>query len=377
MSDPKRAAKAYGRFGKTEKPGKEGNAEKDKGQSHSDENSSLQGFLKKGITGNPYRKAAKLLLLLGKEQAARVLSHFSTDEIEKITREIAGIKRIDKEEAKLLLDQFGKAEDKVKAVSGGLDVARSILEKAFGRDKGDALLEKVIPFGGQKPFSFLEEIESQQIFLLLRRESAAVIAIVLSFLSRKKSGEIVKMLSPSLQVETVRRLGRMERVSPSVVASIEMKLQERLHAQGQVITEEVDGQAVLASILKQMNFREGERILDTLGEGDVALKEQISKRLFTVEDLLRISDRDMQRVLRDFEDREIALLMKEQNDAVKEKFFSCISDRRKLFVQSELEISGPLRRDEVDKARNDFLAYVRGLVERGEIVLSDEHNPLV
>jgi flagellar motor switch protein FliG len=377
MSDPKRAAMAYGRFGKTEKPGKEGNVEKDKEQSPSDESSSLRGFLKKGIAGNPYRKAAKLLLLLGKEQAARILAHFSTDEIEKITREIAGIKRIDKEEAKLLLDQFGKAEDKAKAVSGGVEVARSMLEKAFGRDKGDALLEKVIPFGGEKPFSFLEEIESQQIFLLLRRESAAVIAIVLSFLSRKKSGEIVKMLSPSLQVETVRRLARMERVSPSVVASIEMKLQERLHAQGRVVTEEVDGQAVLASILKQMNFREGERILDTLGEGDVALKEQISKRLFTVEDLLRISDRDMQRVLRDFEDREIALLMTEQNDEVKEKLFSCISDRRKLFVQSELEILGPLRRDEVDKARNDFLAYVRRLVERGEIVLSDDHNPLI
>jgi flagellar motor switch protein FliG len=213
--------------------------------------------------------------------------------------------------------------------------------------------------------------------MLLRKESSSVISIVLSFLSGKKAGEIIKMLSPVMQVETVRRLGRMKDVSPSVVASIEGKVRERLHAQGRQVTEEIDGQSALANILKQMDFREGERIIESLDDPGSSLKKEIAKRLFTGEDLLRIGDRDMQRILRDFEDREIALLLKGSTSAIEEKLVSNVSDRRKELIRSEREMLGQLRRSEIDRSRQDFLEYVRKLIERGEVVLADGENPLI
>jgi flagellar motor switch protein FliG len=376
MKDPKRAAKAYGRFEK--KSGNPDPKQKTKGEDGSfPRETEIRGFLKTGTEGNPFRKAAKLLLLLGKDQAAAILSHFEQVEIEKITLEIAGIKRIEKEEAKLLLESFGKAASGAVAVSGGVNVAKAMLNRAFGAEKGAKILGKVVPFGGEKPFAFLEDIEGQQIFMLLRKESSSVISIVLSFLSGKKAGEIIKMLSPVMQVETVRRLGRMKDVSPSVVASIEGKVRERLHAQGRQVTEEIDGQSALANILKQMDFREGERIIESLDDPGSSLKKEIAKRLFTGEDLLRIGDRDMQRILRDFEDREIALLLKGSTSAIEEKLVSNVSDRRKELIRSEREMLGQLRRSEIDRSRQDFLEYVRKLIERGEVVLADGENPLI
>src|SRR6056297_549755 len=70
------------------------------------------GFLK---TGFGHKKAAKLLLLLGKEQAAIVLKHLSQDEIEKVTGEIAKIKRIEKAEAEKILEEFGDISGKITA----------------------------------------------------------------------------------------------------------------------------------------------------------------------------------------------------------------------------------------------------------------------
>jgi flagellar motor switch protein FliG len=169
----------------------------------------------------------------------------------------------------------------------------------------------------------------------------------------------------------------MKDVSPSVVASIEGKVRERLHAQGRQVTEEIDGQSALANILKQMDFREGERIIESLDDPGSSLKKEIAKRLFTGEDLLRIGDRDMQRILRDFEDREIALLLKGSTSAIEEKLVSNVSDRRKELIRSEREMLGQLRRSEIDRSRQDFLEYVRKLIERGEVVLADGENPLI
>jgi flagellar motor switch protein FliG len=378
MNESQRAARAYKRFNTEKETGREPEKPVVK-KKNSPEISSgdFHGFIKRGNAGNPYRKAAKLLLLLGKEQAATVLGHLSEEEIEKITAEIAGIRRIEKAEAELLLDSFGKAAREASAVNGGPEVAREMLTRAFGSDKCDAVIGKVIPFAGQKPFSFLEDLEGQQIFLLLRKESAAVIAIVMSFLTKRKGGELLKMLSPSLQVETVQRIGRLKEVSPSVVASIENSLQERLRAQGAVVTEELDGQNALAAILKQMDFREGERIIDTISVSDPRLKNDISKLLFTAEDLLRIHDLAMQRVLRDFEEREIALVLKGCPEDIVQKLLSNISDRRKMLVRSEQELLGAVRKSDVEKARSGFLDYVRKQIEGGEIILSGDDNPLV
>lgn len=356
MDDRKRAAGAYE---KAQQP------------------SMMEGFLKKGLTGDPYRRAAKLLLLLGKEQAAQVLRHFNPEEIEKITRQIAGIKRIEKSEAETLLQEFGAAEKQVSAGKGGADVARQMLIRAFGDERGGEIISRVLPFGGEEPFSFLEDIEGSQIFMLLRKESAAVIAIVISYLSKNKSGEIIKMLSADLQVETLRRLGRMKEVSPSVVASIETKLRERLHRQGVQVTEELDGSERLAAILKHMDFRRGEELLEDIDPAGSGIGKKVSEKLFTMADIVRLEDLDLQRVLRDYDEGELARILKGCDEAVEEKLLANISDRRKTLVRSERELLGPMRRSEVDELIRDFLHYLRDGITRGDLRLIDPDNPVV
>ena len=342
-----------------------------------EDQSSLKGFLKKGVSGDPYRRAAKLLLLLGKEQAAEILRHFDQEEIEKITHQIAGIKRIEKPEAELILQEFGRAEKQISAGKGGADVARQMLIRAFGEERGTQIVSKVIPFGGEQPFSFLEEIDGSQLFMLLRKESPAVIAIVMSYLSKKKSGEIIKSLSADLQVETLRRIGRMKEVSPSVVASIETKLRERLHRQGVQVTEDVDGKERLAAILKHMDIRKGEELLQDLDPSEGGIGKEVSEKLFTTADIVRIEDTDLQRVLRDYDEGELARILKGCSEEIEDKLLSNISDRRRELVKSERDFLGPMRRSEVDQFVGDFLHYLREEINRGDVRLSNPDNPYV
>ena len=337
----------------------------------------LRGFLKVGSPGG-YRKAAKFLLLLGKREAATVLKHFSTKEIEEITREIASIKQINNQEAVKLLNEFGTSRGRRSAApTGGLEVARNMLYAAFGDEKGQAIFKKVIPFNGEKPFSFLEDLEFQQLIMILRKEPVYVLAVILSFLDANRSSKILESLPPEDQTAIVTRMASMKQVSPEVIMSMEEVLIERIRTQGKVITEEVDGQSVLAEILKNMALADEGRILDTLSDTDRGLAEAVREKLFTVDTINFINDTDMEKILRDFGDAEIAVLLKGQDPELRNKILYNVSKRRIEFIQYEEEAIGAMRKADVDKAMKEFLDYLKDQEIQGKIVLSREKDEYI
>ena len=337
----------------------------------------LRGFLKVGGAGG-YRKAAKFLLLLGKREASGVLKHFSDVEIEEITKEIASIKQINKEEAIKILNEFGASSGHRSASStGGIEVARNMLTSAFGDEKGSDIFKKVIPFNGEKPFAFLEDLEFQQLTMILRKEPVHVLTVILSFLDTAKASKILESLPPDIQTTLVTRMAGMQKVAPEVIMSMEEVLIERIRTQGKVITEEVDGQSVLAEILKNMELSDEGRILDDLADTDKILSESVREKLFTTDTILFVRDKDLEKVLRDFTDTEIAILLKGRNEALRQKIIFNVSRRRIEFIKYEEDATGPMRKSDVDNAMKEFLDYLKDLEIQGNIVLSREKEEYI
>ncbi len=337
----------------------------------------LRGFLKVGTIGG-YRKAAKFLLLLGKREAVSVLKHFSDMEIEEITKEIASIKQVNKEEAAKILNEFGSGNGRLSASpTGGIEVAKNMLTSAFGDEKGSAIFKKVIPFNGGKPFAFLEDLEFQQLTMILRKEPVHVLTVILSFLDAGKASKILESLSPDIQTALVTRMAGMQKVAPEVIMSMEEVLIERIRTQGKVITEEVDGQSVLAEILKNMALSDEGRILDDLADTDKILSESVREKLFTVDTILFVKDTDLEKVLRDFSDTEIAILLKGRNEDLRKKIIFNVSRRRVEFIKYEEDATGPMHKSDVDNAMKEFLDYLKNQEIQGNIVLSREKEEYI
>ncbi len=349
----------------------------------------LKGFLKeagdrskrkvkKGSSQKGYRKAAKFLLLLGKKEAAKVLGHFSEEEIQIITKEIASIKRITKEESRKILEEFGYLEPKKPYTSnGGIEAAKEMLCNAFGEHKGLSIFNKVLPFGGEKPFAFLEDLEDEQIIMVLRKESVPVLAVVFSYLDPAKASVVLETLHPDLQKELVSRMAGMKRVAPEALRAIETTLIERIRTQGKVVTEEIDGRSVLASILKNMNLSDEDRILSSLEHEDKELSSEVKEKLFTVDTIIDVRDRDLEKILRDYNDKEIAILLKGRNETIREKILLNVSERRREFIRLEEEALGPILRSDVDKTMKDFLDYLRELEIQGSLLFDREKDEYI
>ena len=119
-----------------------------------------------------YRRVAKFLLLIGVDEAAKIIPHLSSEQTERIIPEIASIRSVDPDEASVILAEFQSLLERARE-SGGVDTARNILEKAYGADRAEELLSKVVPFKGAKPFDYLNDADSERIYFLLKDESSA------------------------------------------------------------------------------------------------------------------------------------------------------------------------------------------------------------
>ncbi len=335
--------------------------------------SPLEGLLKVQ-KGGGVRKAAKLLLLLGKDQAVKVVQHLSPDEIEDLSREIARIKRIERVEAVKLLDEFGVLAKTVREPRGGLETARELLVAAFGEERGTELLKRAVPIEGERPFAFMDDLEDQQIILLLKDEPPPVQSVILRFLDPRKASAVVSFLSPDVRKEVLLRMARMDRIDPLVFSKMEEVLKERLRTQGTIVTEQIDGATALADILKHMDLAAEERILKEMSDADAVLSEQVKEKLFTIDVIFSIDDTDLQDILRDYSDQEIAVLIKGKPDPVRERFLSCVSQRRRDFIVEESAHLGSMKRSEVDKITKDFLDYLWKMESEKRLVIHRENE---
>lgn len=333
---------------------------------------SLPSMAKKSLQDDSgLRKVAKFLVLLGQDEAAKVVRHLDPELIEPLSLEIAKIRAIPPQEAQVLLKEFGYiAAERSKNPKGGKAVAQAILEGAFGPDKSQSILTKTLP-SGAPPFAFLKDLDRNALIALLGDESPAVLGIVLPFLENKQSAVFLKTLAPPLRVALIKRLAKVEKVSKEIVRKVEEGLREKMRRLGPASTEEIDGRARLAEILRHMSFDKEQSILKGLEAVKPQLGDDIRRRLFTVDQLIQIYDGDFEELLRTKTETQIALIWKGSDEPLRLKIQRNISSRRMLLVEAELDLLTGAPEREVKETLQMFLEEIRDAVREGKAVLME------
>jgi flagellar motor switch protein FliG len=140
------------------------------------------------------------------------------------------------------------------------------------------------------------------------------------------------------------------------------------------VTEEVDGKTALTEILRYMDPAKEQAILAEL-EPNTA--NQIRKKLFTIDVVFQVPDKDLQRVLRDYADRELALVLRGAEEKARQRMLTSVSERRRGLIQMEDNVIGPAPKSDLDRAQQDFLEYIQLLEQKGEIVILREREEFV
>ena len=325
--------------------------------------------LSKSISGR--EKIAVLMVSLGSEIAPEIYKKLDDATIELITLDIANLRKVTPETK---LEVLKEAQEILMArefmARGGVDYARDVLEKALGPERAQNLLSRITASLQVRPFDFVRHTDATQVLGFIQNEHPQTIALILAYLEPPQAALILSGLAPEMQAEVTKRIANMDRITPEVLREVERVLERKLSSvMGQDFTMAGGIDSVVA-IVNSADRTTERNIMEYLEENDPELAEEIKKRLFVFEDIMRLDDRSLQRILRDVDLKELSLALKGATEELKTKFFKNMSKRAAEMLQEDMDFMGPVRVKDVEEAQQKVVNVVRSLEEQGEIVIA-------
>jgi flagellar motor switch protein FliG len=324
-----------------------------------------------GITLPGRRKAAILCVSLGPALAAEIFRHLGEDVLEQLTVEMAKTPWVDPTHADAVLSEVVEiAEARGYIAEGGLRYARDVLELAVGSARASEILARLATVIESTPFEFLQNVAPEQIYAFLRNESPQTIALVLANAPRTElAAHVMQLLPGELQADVATRIATLGQTNPDVVKEVARVMEDKLET---VLHQEYAASGGVKSVAQIINAadRTTERnILERLQEENQWLAEEVRKLLFVFEDVLKLDDRSIQVVLKEVDQKDLALALRGASDEVRDKVLANMSERGAEMLLEEIELMPPQRRSKVEEAQSVVVATVRRLEETGAVFL--------
>ena len=318
----------------------------------------------------PVQKAAIVITSIGAENAAHVYKRLSDDEVEKLTFEVSSLPYMDINQVDAVLNEFYELCLTQKVITeGGIDYARSVLEKAYGPEMAQKLMEKVSKSMQTKAFEFVRKSDYKNLLAIIQNEHPQTIALVLSYVNSEQASAVLQELPKEKRVEVVERIAKMESASPETVKAIESTLERKFAAVVSMDLTEVGGINYVADVLNKVDRGTEKYIFDELSARDPALVEEIKKKMFVFEDILSLDSMSIQRFIRDVETKDLAIAIKGSNSEVAATLYANMPQRMQESIQQEIEYLHNVRMRDVDEAQQRIVGIIRHLEEEGELVI--------
>lgn len=318
------------------------------------------------------QKAALVIVSMGSDRASKIYKYLNEVDIEDITYEVARLGKTTNQQVEDTLDEFYKLCLTHKMMTdGGLDYARSVLEKAFGDTTAKNLLDKVSKTLASKPFNFFSKGDPKALLSLLQNERPQVIALIMSYMEAEQSAQVLENLPEEKRIPTVAAMATMDRVSPEAISIVEEEMKRKFST---IITSEdntnIGGIDYVADVMNHIDRSSEKKIFDELDVSNPDLAKDIRDKMFVFEDILTMDDRSVQRFIRDADQKDIVFALKTASDEMKEIFLNNMSKREAESVQSDMEMTSNVRLKDVEEAQQRIVNLIRALEDKGEVIIS-------
>ncbi|WP_460772447.1 flagellar motor switch protein FliG [Microbacterium sp. GXF7504] len=320
------------------------------------------------LTGR--QTAAVVLMNLDRARAVEVMKHLSEPEAEAIATEIIQLQHLDAETTARALSQFHRiASGQLPPGRGGREVAVGLLEASFGSERAAAVLGRVSS-SEDDSFDFLGAADPEHLATLLDGELPATVALVLAHMPADRAATVFAAMPEATRTDVAQALATMGTATQEAITIVAEALKSRtgLFA-ARKTPESLGGVVPLVEIINRSDASIEKALLESIEDRDSALAEDIRSRMFTFADIVKLEDRDAQRVLRGTDIRSLALALKGANQAITEVIRRNVSERNRENLDDESKALGPVRMSQVEEARAEIVRTIRALEAAGEITV--------
>ena len=317
------------------------------------------------------KKAAAVIVALGAERASEVYKYLTDEEVEQLSLEIAKLDRLSPEDMQATVEDFYGLCITQKVINeGGVLYAKDVLEKAFGQQQATSFMERLSKSLRSKSFEFVRKADAKNIQMILQNEHPQTIALILSYARSDQAAQIIAELPRSIQLDVIKRIAELDRVSPEMIKLVEATLEKRFSSIISSDQVEVGGVSYIAEIMNRVDRATEKYIFDELGEKDAALADEIHKLMFVFEDIANLDSMSVQRFIREVDTKDLAVALKSANENVKQLILQNMSSRMRESVEQDIQFLHNIRMKDVEEAQQKIVGVIRQLEESGEIVIA-------
>ena len=318
---------------------------------------------------NNTEKAAVTLLSLGKDVASKVLQHLTETEVKRISRAFMAVSEVDRETQFEITKEFRsmlKAGDVL--LVDGREFAKDVIHQAFGDEAGDGLLEYISGSRKEPISALMQDIPDKILLSFIHSEHPQTVAFLLTKMLPDQGAQVLQSMQDETQTDILIRIAHLNNVKADVVDEVREVLRAQLR--DGTDEEEVSGPKSAAEILNFVDRNNEERILTEIEEMYPDLSEQIRNLMFTFEDIKKIDDRGVQQILKEVPRDQLVLALKTASPDLAELLYRNVSQRAAQMIQEDLEVMGPVKLKDVEKAQQGIVDIVRRLEAEGKIFIS-------
>ncbi|MBU1386165.1 MAG: flagellar motor switch protein FliG [Alphaproteobacteria bacterium] len=312
-------------------------------------------------------KAAVILLSLG-EDHTRLWQSLDEDEIKEISQAMAGLGTVSAQVVEELMVEFVSGMSGSGAVMGSYEQTQRLLNAFMPADRVDALMEEIRGPAGRTMWDKLGNVNEAVLANYLKNEYPQTVAVVLSKIKADHAARVLTSLPEDFALECVQRMLRMEPVQREILDKIEQTLRTEFMS-NLARTSKRDSHEMMADIFNSFDRQTEARFIGALEERNREAAERIRALMFVFEDLSKLDPGGIQTLLRAVEKDSLGLALKGASEALREMFFSNMSERASKIMREDMETMGPVRLKDVDLAQMAMVQVAKDLAAKGEIML--------
>ncbi len=316
-------------------------------------------------------KAAILLLSLGEDHAVELFGLMEDEEIRELSQSMAALGSVNSTIIERLLVEFSDMVSVTGSVVGSMDSTERLLSKVLDEERVNSIMEEIRGPAGRTMWDKLGNVNETVLANYLKNEYPQTVAVVLSRIRPEHAAAVLTRLPEGMALEVMNRMLQMEAVQREVVDDIERTL--RMEFMSNIArTNRRDAHEIMAEIFNFFDRNTEQTFMTALEERNKEGAERIRGLMFTFDDLGQLDPASAQTLLRKVDKPQLILALKGANEALRDFFFSNMSERGGRLLREELAEMGPVRMRDVDEAQAAVVMQAKDLATAGEILIADE-----
>jgi flagellar motor switch protein FliG len=317
------------------------------------------------------KKAATLLLAMGKPLADRLLKYFSESEMKSLVESMARLGSVPRGVVDGLVDEVVAAVEIGADIRASSDDAEQLLAGIVTPEQLASIMVNVRGPGQRSVWSQLADVPEPTVTQYLVKEHPQIAAFVLAKAGSNMAAAVLRQAAGAVRTELVRRVLAIRPVTELAQRILEHSMRDDLLVKVSKDT----GPPVhsrVADIINKMDRQLMEEVLNDLESKRPKDAKVVKGLLFTFDDIARLSPADRVKLFDGVPVDRTILALQGAPPALKEFILASVSSRSRRMIEQEVAGGGNAPPREVLKARRLIADLALELAERGQIEIAQQ-----